>query len=324
MPGGTTLQIERLPAPLPGIQVTIPGGDPQIILLLPGQSSRVELKRTIGDLDTVPYFIGYERREDQGKLREVIQWIPAYRAEGQLQIAECKVNLAVLDINGDGRFDEQDSRQGSTLGLDLNGDGRFWGRGEWNMMAQIVTVCGKELEVSELDSAGRFIVFKAAEQSVPEVGKAIPSFSVPLTNGDTLTAASLRGKVAVLDFWASWCAICVAKMGDVETLAQQTNGAALFYGINVDEPDRLAAAKRILAEKKISYSQVMQGLGVKDPFWKQFGGIQGNQLVTPLYIVIDQRGILRYAGDGGENLSALKDAIEKALAKGSEGSKNSE
>lgn len=324
MPGGTTLRIERLPAPLPGIQVTIPGGDPQTITLLPGQSSLVDLKRTIGVLDTVPYFIGYDRSEDHGKLREDIQWIPAYRAEGQLQMPGCKVNVAVLDFNGDGRFDEQDSQQATTLGLDLNGDGRFWGPDEWNVMAQDMTVCGKELEVAELDPAGRFIVFKSAERLVPEVGNATPSFSVPMTNGNTLTAASLRGKVAVLDFWASWCAICVAKMGDLETLAKQTEGTARFYGINVDEPDAQAAARRTLAEKKISYPQVMQGLGVRDPFWRQFGSAQGNRLSTPLYVVIDQEGIIRYAADGGENLSALKNALEKALAESRKGSRTGE
>jgi len=318
MPGGTTLRIERLPASLPGIQVTIPGGDPQRITLLPGQSSRVALKRTIGVLNTVPYFIDYERSEDHGNLREVILWIPAYRAEGQLQMPGCKVNIAVLDFNGDGRFDEQDSRQATTLGLDLNGDGRFW------HMSEVLTVCGKELEVAELDPAGGFVVFKPAERPVPKVGKAIPSFSVPMTNGSTLTAASLRGQVAVLDFWASWCAICIAKMGDLETLAKQTEGAARFYGINVDEPNKQAAAKRILAEKKISYPQVMQGLGVKDPFWKQFGSVQGNRLETPLYVVIDRRGILRYAGNGGENLLALKNALEKTLTEGSNGSRSDE
>jgi hypothetical protein len=113
-------------------------------------------------------------------------------------------------------------------------------------------------------------------------------------------------------------------MGDLETLAKQTEGAARFYGINVDEPNKQAAAKRILAEKKISYPQVMQGLGVKDPFWKQFGSVQGNRLETPLYVVIDRRGILRYAGNGGENLLALKNALEKTLTEGSNGSRSDE
>jgi thiol-disulfide isomerase/thioredoxin len=324
LPGGTTLQIERLPAPLPGIQITIPGGDPQRITLLPGQNSRVDLKRTVGVLDTVPYLIGYDRSEDHGNLHEDIQWIPAYRAEGRLQMPGCKVNIGVLDYNGDGKFDEQDSRQSTTLGLDLNGDGRFWGPGEWNFMAQMMTVCGKKLEVAELDPAGRFIVFKSSERLVPEVGKITPSFAVPMTNGSTLTAASLRGKVAVLDFWASWCAICVAKMGDVELLAKQTEGTARFFGINVDEPNAQAAAKRILAAKKISYPQVMQGLGDKDPLWRQFGSVRGNRLSTPLYVVIDQRGVIRYAGSGGENLSALKNALQKTLTDGSKDLRSNE
>lgn len=316
MPGGITLQIERLPTSLPGILVTIPGGNPQRITLLPGQGSLVSLKRTVGALNTVPYFIEYDRREESGNLRESIIWFSAYRAEGQLQMPGCKMNIAVTDPNGDGRFDEQDSQQATTLGLDLNGDGRFWGKGEWNKMAQVVTVCGKELQVAELDPEGKFIVFKSAERPVPVVGQAIPNFSVPLTNGDTLTAASLRGQVSVFDFWWSQCAPCVAKMGDVETLAQKTKGAAHFYGIDVDEPDGVAAAKHIVAEKNLSYPQVMQGLGSKDPFWQQFGSIQGNGLRTPFYLVIDREGILRYAGNGGENLSLsdLKSALEKVLA----------
>ncbi|MCL2377929.1 MAG: TlpA family protein disulfide reductase [Defluviitaleaceae bacterium] len=62
-----------------------------------------------------------------------------------------------------------------------------------------------------------------------------PDFSVELLTGETFTLSEHRGTVVVLDFWATWCGPCVAKMPTVQTLSEQFGDSVKFVGINVGE-----------------------------------------------------------------------------------------
>jgi thiol-disulfide isomerase/thioredoxin len=322
LPGGLTIHAERLPAPYAGITAHIPGATPEAVTLLDGQESIISLKRQVANLGEVPYVIGYSRSEDHGKLNESISWRSDYLAEGTLRMPGCKVNIAVWDFNGDGIFDRKDA-QATTIEMDLNDDGSF-GRGEYTFMSAIVHVCGRDIQVAELDPSGNSITFEIAPNHPIKVGTPVPHFSVSRTDGQLLRSADMRGEVTVLDFWASWCAICVAKMGEVETLAQEHAADARFYGINVDGPEAISRAKRIVVDKRISYPQVMRGLGTEDPLWRQFGSVGTNDLSTPLYVVVDRVGTITYAGSGGLDLAELKKAVNDAIATPSSGLKGRE
>jgi thiol-disulfide isomerase/thioredoxin len=319
LPGGLTIHAERLPAPIAGITVHIPGATPETVTLLNGQESIINLKRHVANLAEVPYVIGYSLSKDHGKLSESISWRSDYLAVGTLRMPGCKVNLAVWDFNGDGIFDRKDT-QATTIEMDLNGDGSF-GTGEHMFLSAIVHVCGKDIQVAELDQSGNSITFEIAPNHPIKVGTLVPRFSVPRTDGRLLRSDDMRGEVTVLDFWASWCAICVAKMSEVETLAQEHSADARFYGINVDESKAISRAKRIIVNNRISYPQVMRGLGTEDPLWRQFGSVGNNDLSTPLYVVVDRIGKIAYAGSGGTDLDEIKKAVDDAIAAPGSGSK---
>jgi thiol-disulfide isomerase/thioredoxin len=311
--GGLTIHAERLPVPILGLTIQIPGATPATVTLLSEQESIIRLKRKVADLDEVPYVIGYYRSERDGKTSEIITWRSDYLAEGTLKMQGCNVNLAVWDFNGDGVFDRVDT-QALTVLMDLNGDGDF-GKGERTYMAAIVHFCGKDMQVAELDPSGNSITFEVAPSHPIKIGAPVPDFSVLRTDGQIVRSADLRGKVTVLDFWASWCGICVEMMGEVETLARDHAADTRFYGVNVDTSSALSKAKKILVDKGISYPQVMRGLGNEDPLWRQFGSVGTNDLSTPLYVVVDQVGRIAYAGSGGTDLSELKNAMDGARVK---------
>jgi thiol-disulfide isomerase/thioredoxin len=322
LPNGLTIHAERLPAPLVGIIAHIPGATPETVTLLDGQESIISLKRQVADLGEVPYVIGYRRSENHGKLNESISWRSDYLAEGTLRMPGCKIHIAVWDFNGDGIFDRKDT-QATTIAMDLDGDGSF-GRGEHSFMSAIVHACGRDIQVAELDPSGSSITFEIAPNHPIKVGTPVPHFSVLRTDGHLLRSAEMRGEVTVLDFWASWCAICVTKMGDVETLAQEHATDARFYGINVDGPGAIPKAKRIVVSKGIRYPQVMRGLGTEDPLWREFGSVGTNDLSTPLYVVVDRTGKIAYAGDGGTDLAEIKKAVDVAIAASASGLKGGE
>jgi thiol-disulfide isomerase/thioredoxin len=69
-----------------------------------------------------------------------------------------------------------------------------------------------------------------------EVGKAAPDLSVKTVNGKgEITRDSLSGKVAIVDFWATWCGPCKQSFPKLEELAKQNQGKVQVVGISVDD-----------------------------------------------------------------------------------------
>jgi len=74
-----------------------------------------------------------------------------------------------------------------------------------------------------------------AENEV-HAGELAPDFTVQLLSGESFTLSEHRGTVVVLDFWATWCGPCVAKMPTIQALSEQFGDEVIFVGINVGEP----------------------------------------------------------------------------------------
>jgi thiol-disulfide isomerase/thioredoxin len=69
-----------------------------------------------------------------------------------------------------------------------------------------------------------------------EVGKAAPDLSVQTVNGKgAVTLESLQGKVAVVDFWATWCGPCKQSFPKLEELSKQNPDKVQVVGISVDD-----------------------------------------------------------------------------------------
>ena len=89
--------------------------------------------------------------------------------------------------------------------------------------------------------------YRQAEPGV--AGKPAPEFSFEL-DGKPARLADLRGKVVVLNFWATWCPPCVDEMPSLNRLHQQIAGeGGLVLGVSVDEDP--SAYARFLQDYKI-------------------------------------------------------------------------
>lgn len=81
--------------------------------------------------------------------------------------------------------------------------------------------------------------------------------------------------------------------------------------INVDEQKYIPFAKQIIEKHQLPWPHVINGQGENEAVWKTFGGISGNGLMTPLYVLIDRSGHVRYAGHGGSDLAEVRAKIEE-------------
>ena len=75
--------------------------------------------------------------------------------------------------------------------------------------------------------------------AVAEVGDLAPDFLLEDTEGNQVSLADLRGKVVLVNFWATWCPPCRAEMPSMEKLNQAMQGEEfIMLAINVEENGR--------------------------------------------------------------------------------------
>ncbi|EMI52118.1 redoxin domain-containing protein [Rhodopirellula sallentina] len=76
--------------------------------------------------------------------------------------------------------------------------------------------------------------------SHPLLGKPVPEFTLTLLDGTEVTSKDLRGKVVVLDFWATWCTPCLQAMPVIKSAVEEFEDKdVVFYAVNVAENSAL-------------------------------------------------------------------------------------
>lgn len=72
---------------------------------------------------------------------------------------------------------------------------------------------------------------------MPRPGELVPDFTLPRLGGGTVTLSQLRGKVVVIDFWATWCPPCRAEMPWLVPMAMRLEPkGVVFIAISEDDP----------------------------------------------------------------------------------------
>jgi len=99
------------------------------------------------------------------------------------------------------------------------------------------------------------------EPEHPTLGMAAPDFSLKTLRTDkTVTLESLRGKVVVLDFWATWCGPCVAGLPTMQKVTDAfKDRGVVFYGIDLLEP--AARVQSFVDKKKWTFSVLLDEKG---------------------------------------------------------------
>ncbi|HEV2314865.1 MAG TPA: TlpA disulfide reductase family protein [Candidatus Acidoferrales bacterium] len=144
---------------------------------------------------------------------------------------------------------------------------------------------------------------KAALIAVGEIGSRLPDFSVEDLQGRRISSADLRGKVVLIDFWATWCQPCKKEMPGYQKLLDRY-GSRGFVVIGFKFDTMRDTEDPVLFAKKIG---VEYPLAVATAELKQkFGGIQG----LPTTMLYDRQGILRKKIIGFEYTEVIESELK--------------
>jgi peroxiredoxin len=138
------------------------------------------------------------------------------------------------------------------------------------------------------------------------VGDVAPDFTRADIGGRPIQLSKYRGRVVVLNFWASWCPPCREEMPLFSTW-QRDLGASGLQVIGISMDDDAAEVKRFLAAYPVTYPIVMGDA----KFAGQFGGVLG----LPLSYLIDAQGkvIARYQGEA--DLARMETRLKEMLGR---------
>ena len=144
------------------------------------------------------------------------------------------------------------------------------------------------------------------KQAELAVGKTFPDFAEKDLEGEPLSVGKYKGKVVLIDFWATWCGPCVGELPNVVAAYKKHHEAGFeIIGISLDS-DR-AKLTAFLKEKELKWKQYFDGKGWQNKLAQEYGI---NSI--PATYLLDRTGKIIGRDLRGEDLEV---AVAKALEK---------
>lgn len=137
-------------------------------------------------------------------------------------------------------------------------------------------------------------------------------FTVKMIDGKNITLSDLKGKVVLLNFWATWCAPCLMEFYEIpgKILKQFKNTEFVFIPISRGESEETVLKKMIqLKEYGIDFNV---GIDPNENIWNKYASQS-----IPKNFLIDQNGVIKFISNGNTegNVDKLATEIKKLLGK---------
>ena len=140
----------------------------------------------------------------------------------------------------------------------------------------------------------------------------LPEFRATTLGGETVGPEALRGKVVVLDFWATWCPPCVEGFPALRKIDERHGDDVVVLGVNLDFEEALSAEalREWIAREQVPGDHIHDGLAWDSELVKAFGVSE-----IPFNVVVGADGAVLAVNEEGRRLEkAVKAAIHRKPA----------
>ncbi len=137
--------------------------------------------------------------------------------------------------------------------------------------------------------------------------KKAPDFALKTLDGKTVKLSDYKGKIVIIDFWATWCPPCRKGIPDLIDLQKNYSKDLVIVGISLDQERTIKDLKPFIENYGINYPVVLGDEKVV----KDYGGINA----IPTSFIVDRKGFIVDSHVGLVPKTVYEDKIKKLLGK---------
>ncbi len=230
---------------------------------------------------------------------------------GIINLNNEKYKIALADDNTDGLFNDLNN---ISFAIDRDQDGKLNGStssAEGYKGNQLFEFGGTSWAIDSINESGTKIVLKESEKKAPDKpylspGNKSPNFSFISHSGKKISLEKMKGKVVLVDFWATWCGPCIRMAPEIQQLYNELEGPNfVMLGISLDS-DEEKLNKYLEENPEMRWEEHFDGKGWDNEISELF---RVNSI--PTMYLIDQNGMI-VKQKAYPSLS-IKDDVQKLL-----------
>ena len=245
-----------------------------------------------------------------------------YSRLGKITNGKKSYPVALIDQNVDARFDvfdhEEDESAKVTILIDRNLDGKFDFEKEAYDAAKLIRIYGGQYRVRAIDPKGtRLTLRKAGGKKFQgtgsakdlKVGAPIIEFDADTLDGSVSFVDDYRGKIVLLDFWASWDPDAQAELPNTVKVYEAYHSRGFeILGVSLDQVNQRASVQKFMQELGITWDVIYDGKFVNAGIAKLYG----IESLPSAFLVDGDTGLILAKGDELRG-AGLQEAVQKAL-----------
>lgn len=140
-------------------------------------------------------------------------------------------------------------------------------------------------------------------EPAPVTGHPAPDFELKNLNGETIRLSDFKGKVVIVNFWATWCSPCRSEMPDLQQAALENAGELIVIGVNNTPADNPEQITKFVTELGVTFPIVLDETGQTIETYRVLG--------LPTTVFIDRAGVIQEIFTGPVNKAYIESKIPK-------------
>jgi thiol-disulfide isomerase/thioredoxin len=253
-------------------------------------------------------------------LRNTLFYYRTYGFAGNVSLGGKEYPSLLVDDATTGDFRGTDAATGPRVNLlmDLNGDGKFDSKVERFDVRQPFNVNGSTYEIAGLTASGGTFTISKSDKKVAELPKAPAvggrpfGFEQKNIEGETVRfPEDYKGKLVLLDFWATWCGPCIKELPTVVKVYEEFHAKGFeILGVSLDSASGLEKLAQFTKDKGMPWPQVCDTNAWKSPIAEGYAV----HSIPSAFLVDGKSGTIVALGNElrGEQ---LRTTVERCLAK---------
>ncbi len=252
-----------------------------------------------GKLATVSLYKFDKNDPQRAALKDTILYYPDFGFSGKLSYGSEKLTTTFSGFPDPTNF----------VFIDRNGNGKSDGRAESFSMGQPFNIGGTTYEFNISGSSVKVMKSAKTVEEIPlppdlTVGKMVPAFEAESLDGTKISfPSSYKGKVVLIDVWATWCGPCIAELPNLLKGYEKYHSQGVeVLGISLDQANMADKVKKFTVDRNMAWQHVYEG-----KYWDIKIGKQYGVQAIPFCLLVD--------GDSGKILATVNELRGEALDK---------